>query len=178
MGWNRAEYEGLGVDYDEATRRLEEQIDVLRLLWTEPLVSFEGSFHHLDRVGINPLPTRTIPIYVGSGGADPVAAPRRAQGRRLDAAAHPRPRQGRRWPRPWCGCASCARRPAAIRRRSRSTGVSTSARAGSARSSEALELGFADLSFGFNRMANPGLTHDEHLAAVIAAKPELDRLVA
>ena len=42
---------------------------------------------------------------------------------------------------------------------------------------EALELGFADLSFGFNRMANPGLTHDEHLAAVIDAKPELDRLV-
>ena len=43
---------------------------------------------------------------------------------------------------------------------------------------EALELGFADLSFGFNRMATRGLTHDEHLAAVIAAKPELDRLVA
>ena len=33
VGWNRAEYEGLGVDYDEATRRFEEQIDVLRLLW-------------------------------------------------------------------------------------------------------------------------------------------------
>ena len=42
---------------------------------------------------------------------------------------------------------------------------------------QALELGFAKLSFGFNRMANPGLTHAQHLEAVLAAKPELDALV-
>jgi hypothetical protein len=41
----------------------------------------------------------------------------------------------------------------------------------------ALELGFSHLSFGFNRIANPGLTHDEHLDAVLTAKPELDRLI-
>ena len=43
---------------------------------------------------------------------------------------------------------------------------------------QALELGFAKLSFGFNRMANPGLTHAQHLEAVLAAKPELDALVS
>ena len=40
----------------------------------------------------------------------------------------------------------------------------------------AIELGFSHLSFGFNRMANPGLSHDQHLEAVLAAKPELDRI--
>jgi predicted heme/steroid binding protein len=43
---------------------------------------------------------------------------------------------------------------------------------------QALEAGCSHLSVGFNRMANPGRAHDEHLAAVIAAKPELDALVA
>ena len=42
---------------------------------------------------------------------------------------------------------------------------------------EALEVGVAHLSIGFNRMANRGLTHAQHLDAVLAVKPELDRLV-
>ena len=71
-GWNAAEYEGLGADFDSRRDRLEEQVVVLRRLWTEPLVTFRGRFHRLDRVGINPLPQHPIPIYVGSGAADPV----------------------------------------------------------------------------------------------------------
>lgn len=177
VGWNRAEYEGLGVDYDEATRRLEEQIDVLRLLWAEPVVSFDGDFHHLDGVGINPLPTRTIPIYVGSGGADPVLrrVVRKGDGwmpllipgldRIPVADAVVRVRQL---------CEEAGRDPATLPIHGRVyLGEGWQRQV-----DEALELGFADLSFGFNRMANRGLTHDEHLAAVLAAKPELDRLVA
>ncbi len=53
---------------------LEEQVGVLRRLWSEPLSAFSGGFHELDRVGINPLPARPIPIYLGTGGADPVCA--------------------------------------------------------------------------------------------------------
>ena len=71
-GWNAAEYEGLGADFDSRRDLLEEQIVVLRRLWTEPIVSFRGRFHRLDRVGITPLPPHPIPIYVGSGAADPV----------------------------------------------------------------------------------------------------------
>jgi len=71
-GWNPAEYQGLGVDFADRTTLLEEQVEVLRKLWTEPLVTFEGKFHHLDGVGINPLPSRPIPIYVGTRGSDPV----------------------------------------------------------------------------------------------------------
>lgn len=71
VGWNFAEYEGLGADFHTRGRRIEEQIDVLRRLWTAPLVSFEGRGHHLDRVGINPLPVqRPIPIWIGSGPSD------------------------------------------------------------------------------------------------------------
>ena len=98
-GWNRAEYEGLGAEFDSRRDRLEEQVDVLRRLWTEPLVSFGGRFHELDRVGINPLPSRPIPIYVGSGAADPVL-------RRVVRVAdgwmpllHPRPRSAHLAPR-------------------------------------------------------------------------------
>ena len=54
--WNAAEYEALGVDFADRTALLEEQIDVMRLLWTQPIVDFDGRFHHLRGVGINPLP--------------------------------------------------------------------------------------------------------------------------
>jgi probable F420-dependent oxidoreductase len=71
VGWNFAEYEGLGADFTNRGRRLEEQIEVLRRLWTEPLVTFEGRWHHLDRVGINPLPQQQpIPLWIGSGPAE------------------------------------------------------------------------------------------------------------
>jgi probable F420-dependent oxidoreductase len=75
LGWNRVEMEALGEDFHTRGRRIEEQIDVLRRLWTEPVVDFEGTFHHLAGVGINPLPGRQIPIWMG-GTAD--AAKRRA----------------------------------------------------------------------------------------------------
>ena len=42
---------------------------------------------------------------------------------------------------------------------------------------EAVELGFADLSIGFNRLAHPGRPHEEHLDAAIAAKPTVDAIV-
>jgi probable F420-dependent oxidoreductase len=71
VGWNQAEYAGLGADFSNRGRRLEEQIDVMRRLWTEPLVTFDGRWHHLDRVGINPLPLQQpIPLWIGSGPAD------------------------------------------------------------------------------------------------------------
>src|SRR6185295_15357050 len=62
VGWNFAEYEGLGVAFADRTGRLEEQIDVMRLLWSEPTVTFDGRYHHLDGVGINPRPAHRIPI--------------------------------------------------------------------------------------------------------------------
>ena len=114
QGWNAVEYEALGMDWDTRGRRMEEQIELLRRLWQEPVLSFEGRFHTITAAGINPLPVqRPIPIWMGGSsvrGAEtdraarrrllPAAEPaRRGLGRdaRADArvAARGRPRPGR-----------------------------------------------------------------------------------
>ena len=71
-GWNSAEFESLNSDFQTRGRRLEEQIQVLRRVWSEPLVSFKGEWHSLDRVGIAPLPLKPIPIWIGSRALDPL----------------------------------------------------------------------------------------------------------
>ena len=70
VGWNFAEYGSLGADFGSRGRRLEEQLVVLRRLWSEPLVSFEGRFHLLDRIAIAPRPARALPVWIGGGVGD------------------------------------------------------------------------------------------------------------
>lgn len=66
VGWNQIEFEGLGQDFSRRGRRIEEQIDLLRRLWTEPLISFAGRWDRIPDAGINPLPVqRPIPIWMG-----------------------------------------------------------------------------------------------------------------
>ena len=64
-GWNWVEYDALGVPYGDRGKRLDEQVDLLRQLWREPVIDFRGSFHRIDRAGILPQPTRRIPIWFG-----------------------------------------------------------------------------------------------------------------
>lgn len=72
VGWNALEYEALGIDFDTRGRRIEEQLEVLRRLWTDHLVEFDGRWHHLPDVGINPRPVqRPVPVWMG-GEAPPV----------------------------------------------------------------------------------------------------------
>lgn len=72
VGWNDVEYEGLGMAFETRGRRVEEQIDVLRRLWTEEVVDYEGRWHDLPEVGINPRPVQQpVPIWIG-GDAPPV----------------------------------------------------------------------------------------------------------
>ncbi len=67
IGRNWMEYEALNEDFHTRGRRLEEQVAVLRRLWTAELVTFAGRWHHLDRMGLNPMPVqRPIPIWMGS----------------------------------------------------------------------------------------------------------------
>jgi probable F420-dependent oxidoreductase len=66
-GRNWMEYEALDADFSTRGRRMEEQVEVLRRLWTEELVTFKGRWHNLDRMGLNPMPVqRPIPIWMGS----------------------------------------------------------------------------------------------------------------
>jgi probable F420-dependent oxidoreductase len=72
ISWNPAEYEALGQDFKTRGRRLEEQIVVLRRLWTEPFVNFEGQFHSLHGVGLRQLPQQPIPVWIGCAPEEPL----------------------------------------------------------------------------------------------------------
>jgi len=66
IGWNPVEYEALGANFHDRGRRCEEQVDVMRKLWTQNPVTYEGRWHKITDAGINPLPVqRPIPIWFG-----------------------------------------------------------------------------------------------------------------
>lgn len=69
-GWNQLEYEALGVDFAKRGARLEEQVEVMRRLWTEDSVDFTGKFHRIDKASILPRPAESVPVWFG-GSAEP-----------------------------------------------------------------------------------------------------------
>ena len=67
IGWNPVEYEALGMDFKNRARRYEEQIIVMRRLWTEQTVTFKSKYHTLTAAGLNPRPVQQpIPIWIGA----------------------------------------------------------------------------------------------------------------
>ena len=67
IGWNKVEYDALGVPFEKRGAILEEQIAVLRALWTEKSVTVHGRFHDIESAGLAPLPVqRPIPIWIGA----------------------------------------------------------------------------------------------------------------
>ena len=68
VGWNYVEYEALGQDFHTRGARQEEQIKLLRRLFTEPVVDFSGRFDRIDRASLSPKPARSIPIWLGGHG--------------------------------------------------------------------------------------------------------------
>lgn len=70
-GWNRPEATNLGTDFATRGKRMDEQLTVLKKLWTEPLVDYQGQFHQLHRCGLNPLPPNPPEVWIG-GSARPV----------------------------------------------------------------------------------------------------------
>ena len=71
VGASRREFQALGQDFATRGRRCSEQMVLLKRLWTEEAVSFEGAFHTLRDVGIDPLPIqRPIPMWIG-GASEP-----------------------------------------------------------------------------------------------------------
>lgn len=110
VGWNAVEFEALGEDFQTRGARIEEQIAVLRALWTQPVVDFHGRWHQIPAAGINPLPVqRPIPIWMGgyvdtvlrrigrvADGWLPSALPMRRRAPRSRCCALQRARQGGR----------------------------------------------------------------------------------
>jgi len=68
VGWNPVEFEALGEDFSTRGRRIEEQIEVMRALWTQELVTYRGRWDTITDAGLNPMPVqRPIPIWIGGG---------------------------------------------------------------------------------------------------------------
>ena len=71
IGWNQVEYQSLNENFRNRGKRMEEQVNLLRQLWTQELVDFEGAYHRVEDAGLNPLPVqRPIPLWFG-GWAEP-----------------------------------------------------------------------------------------------------------
>jgi probable F420-dependent oxidoreductase len=67
IGWNAVEYEALGEDFGNRGKRSEEQIELMRRLWTEESVTFDGKYHSVTGAGLAPLPVqRPIPVWIGA----------------------------------------------------------------------------------------------------------------
>ena len=70
IGWNAVEYEALGKEFSNRGQRLAEQVALMRRLWTEESVTFEGKFEKVTGAGIAPLPVqRPIPVWFGASSA-------------------------------------------------------------------------------------------------------------
>ena len=70
LSWNAAEYQALGQHFRNRGRRIEEQVTVLKLLWSQPYVTFDGEYHTLDKVGLNRPGLPHIPLWFGSETGD------------------------------------------------------------------------------------------------------------
>ncbi|PHV67132.1 LLM class F420-dependent oxidoreductase [Williamsia muralis] len=70
VGWNAVEFEALGADFTNRGKRSDEQIELLRKMWSEQSVSFTGQYHSVTGAGLGPLPVqRPIPVWIGAASA-------------------------------------------------------------------------------------------------------------
>ena len=65
VGWNTVEYDALNEDFHTRGKRQEEQVDLMRRLWTEDVFSYDGEYHHFEHASILPRPTEPVPILFG-----------------------------------------------------------------------------------------------------------------
>ena len=72
-GWNYVEYESLGLPFRKRGRMLDEQVELMRKLWSDPVLDYTGQFHRVDRAGLLPRPEREIPIWFGAVSPIPLA---------------------------------------------------------------------------------------------------------
>jgi probable F420-dependent oxidoreductase len=66
IGWNAVEYEALDVPFKQRGARIDEQVELMRRLWSEDVLEHRGRFHTVDNAGINPRPSKLVPIWFGA----------------------------------------------------------------------------------------------------------------
>ena len=90
IGWNEAEFVALGENFANRGVRSEEQVEVMKALWSKPYVLFEGKWHHIPNAGINPLPTRKpLPVSPAAQCSGIQPSPKRAMRFKTGSAAPP-----------------------------------------------------------------------------------------
>ncbi len=66
VGWNEVEYEALDKEFHNRGKRLDEQVEIMRALWNEPVVTFDGTYEKITGAGLAPRPIqRPIPVWFG-----------------------------------------------------------------------------------------------------------------
>jgi probable F420-dependent oxidoreductase len=109
-GWNEVEYDALGVPFTQRGKRQEEQIELLRLLWSEDSLDYTGDYHRVEYASINPRPSKPIPIWFGGqipkvlsraakigDGWMPLGAPNAASSKMIEHLKQARTDAGRSW---------------------------------------------------------------------------------
>jgi probable F420-dependent oxidoreductase len=67
IGWNALEFDALGQSFRNRARRIEEQVALMRALWTNEIITFDGEWHAVESAGLNPLPVQQpIPVWFGA----------------------------------------------------------------------------------------------------------------
>jgi probable F420-dependent oxidoreductase len=77
VGWSPEEFAWCGQPYEGRGRRVDEMIDVLRLILGGGMVDYHGEFFDFGKLQMSPAPTAPVPLYVG--GHTPVALRRAAR---------------------------------------------------------------------------------------------------
>ncbi|GCE48862.1 luciferase-type oxidoreductase [Thermosporothrix hazakensis] len=75
VGWMREEFAALGVPFNERGRMTDEQLELVRQLWTKEHINFEGSYYQVRDIAFFPKPMQGVPLWVGGEG---IHAQRRA----------------------------------------------------------------------------------------------------
>ncbi len=168
IGWNDVEYQALGIDFRARAARMEEQIPLLRRLWTEPSVDHAGASEVVDAAGLAPLPREPVPIWIGCG-TDSRAVAR--VGRLADGwLPEPTVQPGRGFEPAWLEVRAAAPRPVAIPRAgARGPGLVTPRPGGSAphRLARWRDAGANAVGINTGRAGVPW--SDEHLDALLRA---------
>jgi alkanesulfonate monooxygenase SsuD/methylene tetrahydromethanopterin reductase-like flavin-dependent oxidoreductase (luciferase family) len=65
IGWAPEEFEWCGVPYARRGKRVDEMIEVIKLVLTGGMVEFHGEFYDFDKLQMSPAPSKPVPFYVG-----------------------------------------------------------------------------------------------------------------
>ena len=69
VGWSAAEFAALDQDFHTRGARMDEALDIMRLVWSQSPASFDGEHYAFDAIKVLPQPVQRIPIWIGGTSA-------------------------------------------------------------------------------------------------------------